>query len=96
MTSSYFSGANAVIAVFDVANAESFAAVPQWLEEAKTFTEKYGFILFACLIPFSLRRLMNITFFIIGNKSDLPERQVSREQAETFALANSAVYLEVR
>jgi GTPase SAR1 family protein len=41
MTSSYFSGASAVIAVFDVSKSESFAAVPKWLEEARTFTEKY-------------------------------------------------------
>jgi len=79
MTSSYFGGANAVIIVFDVSNKESFNSVPKWISEAKRFSEKQK----------------DIAFFIVGNKTDLSDRVVTQEEAEKFALQNSAIYFEV-
>jgi Ras-related protein Rab-2A len=105
MTSSYFGGANAVIIVFDVARAESFASVPKWISEAKRFSEKCVSLLtevylfaFSVFNEFAVLtcRQKDIAFFIVGNKTDLSDRQVTKDEAEKFALQNSAIYFEVR
>ena len=36
----------------------------------------------------------NTTIMLIGNKCDLPERQVSKEEGEAFAKANGLLFLE--
>ena len=51
-------------------------------------------MIFYFLIPFY--RQKELAFFIVGNKTDLSDRQVTSEEAENFAKQNQAIYFEVR
>eukprot|EP01126_Amoeba_proteus_P038170 TRINITY_DN396_c0_g2_i22.p1 TRINITY_DN396_c0_g2~~TRINITY_DN396_c0_g2_i22.p1 ORF type:complete len:156 (+),score=34.15 TRINITY_DN396_c0_g2_i22:175-642(+) len=78
MTSSYFAGANAVIIVFDLSNKASYESVDKWMKEAKRFNTGHN----------------QVSFLIVGNKSDLPPVGGLQETAKKFAAVNDAIYCE--
>ena len=79
VTTSYYRGAQAAIVVFDLTNKASFLNIPKWVS---------GFYEYAN--PLFQKQLV-----IVGNKSDLvDQRQVSKEEIETFAKINCFEYIE--
>jgi len=62
----YYREAQAALAVFDVANKDSFDDLPKWINDFK-------------------RNTKDAKIFIVGNKIDIPNRQVSSEEIARFA-----------
>ncbi len=81
VTKNFYRGADAVIFVYDVTNADSFVHLDNWLREVEevtgTSTNK----------PYHL---------MLGNKSDSHRRIVDRETAETFAAERGLAFSEVQ
>jgi Ras-related protein Rab-18 len=78
LTSSYYRGAHGVILVYDVTQQDSFDNLQQWLQEVHLYTPGNG---------------ESVVKLLVGNKCDL-ERQVPREQADSWARANGMMFLE--
>ena len=77
---SCYRNANGIIVVFDVTNAKSFANLAQWMKEVAEFTPEQG---------------GHTPKLLVGNKCDLEDRrEVTREDAETFAKQNGLEYIE--
>ncbi|KAJ1673658.1 hypothetical protein EV182_004809, partial [Spiromyces aspiralis] len=78
LTSSYYRGAQGIFIVYDVTDRNTFTALEKWLEELNTY----------CTDP-------NVVKMLVGNKIDMAaERQVEREEAESFAHKHGALYYE--
>ncbi|XP_072014142.1 ras-related protein Rab-22A-like isoform X1 [Amphiura filiformis] len=77
----YYRGCSAAILVFSVDNMESFRkVVDYWMPAVKNHGKNE-------------RR--NIITCIVGNKADLKQhRQISTEEAETFAIRTDSIYFE--
>jgi Ras-related protein Rab-18 len=79
LTSSYYRGAQGVIMVYDVTRRDSFENLDQWLKEVKLYTPNNG---------------EGVVKLLVGNKIDLPNRTVSREEAEGWARSQGMLFLE--
>ncbi|KAJ1915256.1 hypothetical protein H4219_004420 [Mycoemilia scoparia] len=78
LTSSYYRGAQGVMLVYDVTDRSTFTELEKWFDELNTF----------CADP-------NIVKMVVGNKIDMAaERQVSKEEGDTYAKNHGALYYE--
>lgn len=78
MSSSYYRGTHVAFVVFDITSPPSFEALPNWFEN---------------FYKHSTEGQRNV--ILIGNKKDLAsQRQISQEEAETFAQNNNMMYFE--
>jgi Ras-related protein Rab-1A len=78
ITSSYYRGAHGVLVVFDVGDRSSFEDCKTWLMEVERWSGE------------------RVQKLLLGNKADLPqgERQVSQQEAESWAQSQAIGYLE--
>ena len=70
--------ANAVLAVYDVTNRQSFDNVVSWIDSFLAGSNSHA-------IP---------TIIIVGNKVDKDRRQVSRQEGQQFAAMHSYLFME--
>ncbi|XP_039620721.1 ras-related protein Rab-7b-like [Polypterus senegalus] len=80
IVSTYYKGSDGCILAFDVTDTDSFEALDYW---KKDFQEK--------IIP----KDASYPFVVLGNKIDIPDRQVSFRQASDWCEERSIPYLEV-
>ena len=79
ITSSYYKGASVFVIVFDVTKRESFESVgSNWVEEIKKYADPQK----------------SNPILLVGNKTDLNNREVSLAEAEAFALNHHMMYLD--
>jgi small GTP-binding protein len=83
----YYQNADGVLLLFDVTNEETFNNVTNWMNDVKDNSNKN--------ISNEGGKDSDIALFLIGNKIDLPNRVISREQAETQAKSLGMKYFEV-
>ena len=77
---SHYDTTNIILIVFDLTNKESFLSVNKWINHVLSAQNKNN----------------NIKLVLIGNKRDLEvNRQVSKEEANKLAEANSMKYYEI-
>ena len=77
---SHYDTTNIILIVFDLTNKESFLSVNKWINHVLSTQNKNN----------------NIKLVLIGNKRDLEvNRQVSKEEANKLAEANSMKYYEI-
>lgn len=81
-TPQYLRGAEVVLVFFDMTDRATFENIPKvWLKIVNEHRVSVG--------------MNNVTVVLVGNKSDLEEqREVSIEEAETFAFQNDMAYVE--
>ena len=76
----YYKGANGVLLIFDVTKKTTFEKLEFWIEDLKENSDN----------------LDNLFIYLIGNKNDLEQkRQVSYEEAQSFAMERNLPYIEV-
>ena len=83
----YYQNADGVLLLFDVTNEETFNNVTNWMNDVKDNSNKN--------IANEGGKDSDIALFLIGNKIDLPNRVISKEQAETQAKSLGMKYFEV-
>lgn len=76
---SYYRLAASIIIVFDLSNRESFDSIDRWMKEIEDNTE------------FSIR---DIVIMLIGNKSDIKKREVSKEEIDNICNKYDLIYRE--
>eukprot|EP01084_Bolivina_argentea_P264146 447338_1 len=79
LTSSYYRGAHGILLVYDVTRRDTFENLPKWLEEVETFHPSGG---------------REVVKLLIGNKIDLENRKVSRNEGEEWARSKKMMFLE--
>ena len=79
IVSAYYRCVAAALVIFDVANRESFTNVDHWLKELRNKNEN----------------LKDFPIMILGNKTDIEERQVTFEEANNYAKMNNARYSDI-
>ncbi|ENN81183.1 ras-related protein Rab-39B [Dendroctonus ponderosae] len=81
ITKSYYRNSVGALLVYDICNMSSFEHVPQWMTEARRHIEPHRPV-----------------FALVGCKADLVnnggQREVSREEAKTFADSHGLFYVE--
>lgn len=83
----YYQNADGVLLLFDVTNEETFNNVSNWMKDVKENSNK--------TLAGENGQEPEIALFLIGNKIDLPNRVITREQAETQAKSLGMKYFEV-
>ncbi|MFX1236648.1 MAG: Rab family GTPase [Promethearchaeota archaeon] len=78
MRRQFYQGADGAVLVFDLSRASTFSSLPTSYNDIRE----------------NLGTSEKITGFIVGNKNDLKERNVSREEAEKFAREIGFGYIE--
>lgn len=79
ITQAYYRGSHGMLLVFDVTNRTSFNNIHSWVKSVSDHT------------TYSERK---VRFVLVGNKTDLPNRVVTREEAENLARAFGVSYAE--
>lgn len=83
----YYQNADGVLLLFDVTKEETFNNITKWMNDVKENSNKnFGN---------EGGNESNIVLYLIGNKIDLPDREVSREQAEAQVKSLGMKYFEV-
>ena len=83
----YYQNADGVLLLFDVTNEETFNNVSNWMKDVKENSNKN--------MAGENGQDAEIALFLIGNKIDLPNRVITREQAEAQAKSLGMKYFEV-
>ena len=78
ISAAYYKGASVFVVVFDVTKRATFDNVSTWLEQIKTYSDP----------------AKNHPILLVGNKADLPNREVSLAEAEDFAQTHHMMYLD--
>ena len=78
----YYQNADGILFLFDVTDEISFNNIPKWLEDIKKQLEKE-------------EDINDIILYLIGNKIDKSNRDISKEKAEGFAKSNGMKYFEI-
>lgn len=78
LTRQYWLGSQIIIIVYDVTNRDSFDNIDKWLDETKEILNNWQETIIA----------------IVGNKCDLADRDVEKEEALNFAQQNGFFYFE--
>ena len=78
LTKGFFRNAQGIIIVFDVTNKESFDNLQYWIQSILNNISDIG----------------NIPVIIIGNKIDLPQREINKEDGENYAKKYNYKYFE--
>ena len=81
LTSSYYRGAHGIILCYDVTREETFENLDQWLKEVQVYCPQEG---------------KKIVKLLVGNKVDLPQREVSKDDGVRWARAHGMLFIEVR
>lgn len=81
----YYNNADGIFLLFDVTNEESFNNVSSWLNDVKENSGK----------RFSENEKSTLIVYLLGNKIDLPDRAISKEQAELQANSLGVKYFEI-
>lgn len=79
LTSSYYRGAQGVVMVYDVTRRDSFENLEQWLKEVKLYSPNNG---------------EGVVKLLVGNKVDLENKVIPREEAEAWARSQGMLFLE--
>ena len=78
IASQYYNGGDGAILVFDITNKSTFERISYWLDELN-----------------QKKDLKELALVLVGNKIDLKDnRQVSSEEAQSFAKQNNIKYFE--
>ena len=80
LTQGFFRNAQGLMIVYDVKNKESFDDLKYWIQSIENNINTQN---------------KNIPAIIIGNKIDLNEREVDKNEAEQFAKSKNYTYFEV-
>ena len=83
----YYQNADGVLLLFDVTNEETFKNVSIWMKDVKDNSSKN--------ISNENGKESEIALYLIGNKIDLPNRVISKEQAQTEANSLGMKYFEI-
>ncbi len=83
----YYQNADGVLLLFDVTNEETFKNVSIWMKDVKENSSKN--------ISNENGKESEIALYLIGNKIDLPNRVISKEQAQTEANSLGMKYFEI-
>ena len=83
----YYQNADGVLLLFDVTNEETFKNVSNWMKDVKENSSKN--------ISNENGKESDLALFLIGNKIDLPNRVISKEEAKTQAKSLGMKYFEV-
>ena len=78
--SHYYKDIAGAIIMFDISNRYSFNRINYWKQE---------------IIKKSNCKINSFPILLLGNKSDNKNREVTRDEAEVFALKNSMIYEEI-
>ena len=81
----YYNNADGIFLLFDVINEDSFNNVSSWMNDVKNNSRKKT----------TNENESAITLYLIGNKIDLKERAVTKEQAEKQAKSLGVKYFEI-
>ena len=79
LTQGYFRNAEGIMIVYDVSNSTTFDDLKYWIQSVKTHINVEN---------------DNVPVIIIGNKIDIFEREISKEQAEKFSKEQKFEYFE--
>ena len=82
----YYQNADGVLLLFDVTSEDTFNNVSNWMKDVKENSNKN---------INSENGQSEIALYLIGNKIDLPNRVISKEQAETEAKSLGMKYFEI-
>ena len=85
---SYYQNADGIFLFFDVTNQESFNDVTVWMNEINNYTKSN-------IVGEKNEKERKIKIYLIGNKIDLLERCVTKEEAEDKAIFFGIKYFEV-
>ena len=83
----YYQNADGVLLLFDVTNEDTFVNVGNWMKDVKENSSKN--------ITNENGKESEIALYLIGNKIDLPNRVITKEQAQTQANSLGMKYFEV-
>ena len=83
----YYQNADGVLLLFDVTSEETFVNVGNWMKDVKENSSKN--------ITSENGKESELALYLIGNKIDLPNRVITREQAQTQANSLGMKYFEV-
>jgi Ras-related protein Rab-8A len=83
----YYQNADGVLLLFDVTAEDTFNNVSNWMQDVKDNSSK--------TISNENGKESDIALYLIGNKIDLPNRQVTKEQAQEQAKSLGMKYFEV-
>ena len=78
ITRNYYKDAHGIILIYDVTNKSSFKNLPAWLNDINN-NNNLG---------------EDISIILVGNKTDLPFREVSSEEGDGFAKNNNLLFVE--
>jgi len=79
ITAHYYHGCRGVILCFDLTSRDSFERLGKWIQEIERFINNDS----------------NADLILVGTKADLPDRKVSRAEAEEFSKNKFSFYGEV-
>ena len=82
----YYNNASGIFLLFDVTNEESFKSVSFWIEDIKKNTNNK---------KSENEKDSGVKIFLIGNKIDAPEREVTKEEAKLKAKSLGLKYYEI-
>ena len=82
----YYNNAEGVFLLFDVTNSASFDDVSKWMNDIKQNSN---------VAPLPDGQKKDVTIYLIGNKIDLDNREITKEQAENEAKSLGLKYFEV-
>ena len=82
----YYQNADGVLLLYDVTSEDTFNNVSNWMKDVKENSNKN---------INSENGQSDIALYLIGNKIDLPNRVISKEQAETEAKSLGMKYFEI-
>ena len=83
----YYQNADGVLLLFDVTSEDTFNNVTNWMQDVKENSSK--------TVSNENGKESEIALYLIGNKIDLPGRQVTKEQAQEQAKSLGMKYFEV-
>ena len=83
----YYQYADGILLFFDVRNEETFNNVSRWMKDVKDNSNKN--------INNEAGQDSEFPIYLIGNKIDLPGREITKEQAETQAKSLGMKYFEI-
>ena len=83
----YYQNADGVLLLFDVTSEETFVNVGNWMKDVKENSSKN--------ITSENGKESELALYLIGNKIDLPNREVTKEEAQTQAKSLGMKYFEV-
>ena len=82
----YYSNADGIFLLFDLTNANSFESVSKWVKDIKDNAKKSKVV---------NDKETGIIIYLIGNKIDLPDREVTREQIKSLTNSLGVKYFEI-